>query len=176
MRFTLHDEIDFPRELVFTTIRDRLPDILPYLPNVDEIEVLESHDDGEIRRCVKRWAGSSDEIPAVVRPLIRPDILQWIDHATWDQGRWQVDWWHEMGVLPGAISAKGTNRFEADGDITIISMEGDFTIHPERLTFVPQIVARRAAPALERFIIGRVKPNLRATNEAVAAFLEDEGY
>ncbi|NOY28449.1 MAG: hypothetical protein GXP62_21540 [Oligoflexia bacterium] len=176
MRFTLTHEIPFPRDLVWTTIRDRQDDLLAYLPNVDRIELIEHQDLGQVQRFVKRWVGSSDDIPAVLRPMVKPDLIQWIDHASWDQSRWLVEWWHETGVLRGGMTSKGTNRYEADGDITLITFEGDLKIHPEAFTFLPQVIARRAAPVLERFIIGRLKPNLRATNEAVSRFMEDQEY
>jgi len=172
MRFNLTDEIEFPLELVYDTHRDKLEDILSYLPNIENIEILEKRVEGEVTRFVKRWTGSNKDVPSVVRPLLKPEYLQWIDRATWDRGRFTTDWELELGVLPGAISAKGHNRFIADGDITLIEMEGEFVIHPERLTFVPQIVARKAAPVLERFIVAQVKPNLRGTNEAIQRFLE----
>ena len=31
----------FPRDLVFQTLRERLPELVPYLPNVKRIQTLE---------------------------------------------------------------------------------------------------------------------------------------
>lgn len=174
MRFTHSDEIPWPRELVFRTFRDRTPDLLPYLPSVAELELIEENIDGPLKRSIKRWRGSSDEIPGALRPLVRPDLLEWLDHATWDEQHFTCEWRHEFRALPGAISARGTTRYSAEGEATRITIEGEFTIRPQGLTFVPQVIARKLAPTLERFVVGQIKPNLRGTNDAMAALLEDE--
>ncbi len=174
MRFTLTDEIGFPLELVYDTHRDKLEDIIDYLPNVDRIEVLESQVEGEVTRFVKRWTGSSNDVPGVLRPIVKPEYLQWIDRATWDRSRFTTEWELELDFLKGAMSARGINHFIEDGDVTIIEMEGEFNIHPERLSFVPGPIARKAAPALERFVVNLVKPNLRGTNQAVERYIEEK--
>lgn len=174
MRFTLTDEIDFPRDLVYPTLRDRTLDFLPYLVNVAEIQVIEEHTEGGVKRSIKRWRGSSDEIPAALRPLVRPDFLVWIDHATWDAHQFTCEWRHEFKALPNGVSARGLTRYEAQGDVTVVHMDGEFNIHPEGLTFVPNVLARKLSPGMERFVIERLKPNMRAANEAVASFLEDQ--
>ena len=173
MRFALTDEIAWPLELVYDTHRDKLEEILDYLPNVENIEILEKQVEGEVTRFVKRWTGSSNDIPSVLRPVVKPEYLQWIDRATWDRGAFTTAWELELDFLKGAMSARGLNRFIADGDITIIEMEGEFNIHPERLSLVPGPIARKAAPALERFVVELVKPNLRGTNQAVERFIEE---
>lgn len=174
MRFTITDEIDFPRDLVYPTIRDRIEELIDYLPNVDAIEVLEKEIDGNVHRYVKRWKASASEIPALLRPIVKPDYLQWVDHATWDGDAWTTEWRHELPFLSGAMTAHGVNRYIDDGDITTIELEGEFTIHPERLTFLPGAVARKLAPTLERFVVESIKPNLRATNQAVEQWLEEQ--
>lgn len=174
MRFTHSDEVAWPRDLVFRTLRDRTPDLLPYLPSVSELELLEEHVDGLVKRSIKRWRASSDEIPGALRPLVRPDLLEWLDHATWDERSFTCEWRHEFKALPGAVSARGLTRYEDLGGTTGITIDGEFTIRPEGLTFVPQIIARKLAPPMERFIVGQIKPNLSGTNEAMASMLEDE--
>ncbi len=174
MRFTITDEIEFPRDVVYPTMRDRIEELIDYLPNVDSIEVLEREIDGDTHRYVKRWRASATEIPGLLRPIVKPEYLQWVDHATWDGAAFTTQWHHDLPFLSGALTARGLNRYIDEGDITVIELEGEFTIHPGRLTFLPGPLARKLAPALERFVVDMLKPNLRATNQAVEQWLEEQ--
>lgn len=174
MRFTVTDEIPWPRALVFPTLRDRTLDLLPYMPNVAEIEVLDEQIEGLVKRSVKRWRGSPDEIPGPLRPLVKPELLSWIDHARWDGGAYTCEWRHEFPALPAGISARGLTRYLEEGERTVIQMAGEFTIKPEAFTFLPQLLARKLAPPMESFVIGRIKPNVTSTNAAVDTFLNDQ--
>lgn len=173
MRFTVTDEIGFPREVVYPAVRDRIEDLVDYLPNVDRIEVLEKHIEGPVHRFVKRWTASAQEVPVLLRPAIKPEYLQWVDHATWDGAAYTTEWHHDLVFLKGAMTARGLNRYIDEGDVTVIELEGEITIHPERLAFLPGPVARKLAPAIERFVVEVIKPNLRSTNQAIEAWLEE---
>lgn len=174
MRFTLTDEIGFPRDVVYAAVRDRVEELVDQLPNIDRIEVLERRIEGEVHHYVKRWTASASEVPALLRPAIKPEYLQWVDHATWDGAAYTTAWHHDLEFLRGALTARGLNRYIDEGDVTLIELEGEFTIHPERLTFLPGPVARKIAPALERFVVELVKPNLRSTNQAIERWLEEQ--
>jgi hypothetical protein len=173
VKFTLTDEIPFPRETVFRTHRDKLVEIVPYLPNVQSIVVESRVEQGPVVQLVNLWAGTADDVPAVIRPLIKPELLTWIDRATWDESKWRCDWDIQLTALPDAITARGYNLMREEDGETIIQMQGEFTIHPDRVPGVPAFVARAAAPTLERFVVGLLQPNLRKTNEAVKTWLRD---
>ena len=173
MKFSLVDEIPYDRELVFTTHRDKLVELVPYLPNVDSVVVESREEDGEIVRLVNVWSGASSDVPSVVRPIVRPEHLSWIDRATWDRGRWRCDWEITITALPEAVTARGFNTFLDEGGETVIQMNGEFVIHPEKVPGVPTFVAKRAAPALEKFVVGLLQPNLKRSNQAVLQYIED---
>ena len=173
MKFSIIDEIPYPRALVFETHRDKISEIVPYLPNVASVVVEHSEVDGSVVRQINRWTGESHDIPALLRPLIRPEVLTWLDRANWYQDKWMCDWELELAVLPKAITARGYNVFLEEGEETIIQMNGEFTIHPDRMVGASSILARQIAPAVERFIVGLLEPNLRQGNRAVLEYLED---
>lgn len=173
MKFSLTDEIPHPLDLVFKTHRDHLLDFVDHLPNVARIQILKADWEGNVLHSQKLWTGSDAGIPGIVRPMIKPEMLTWKDTATWDGDRHQVDWHLDLNVLPGALSARGTNRFEDAGQDTVIHIEGEFTLIPEKVTMVPTALVRRLAPLLERFVVGQVTPNYRTTNEAVARYIEE---
>lgn len=174
MRFTVTDEIGFPRHKVYPAIRDRIEELIDYLPNVDSIEVLERRIDGPVRHFVKRWQASATEIPVLLRPAIKREYLQWVDHATWNEADYTTTWHHDLTFLEGALSARGVNRYIDEGDVTVFELEGEFTIHPEKLTFLPGPLARKLAPSIERFVVEMIKPNLRSTNQAIEQWLEEQ--
>lgn len=175
MKFQLVDEIPFPRELVFTTFRDRLLEVVPYYGNIEKVEIPSRREEGNLVHFQNVWQGKSDDIPAVIRPILKPEYLRWVDRATWDAAAFKVDWNIDLLALPGVIVAKGTNRFRDEGGDTVFEVSGDFSIVPDKIPGVPAFAAKSAAPAIERFIVAQLQPNLRGGLRAVQRFLEDQG-
>ncbi|MEQ1503755.1 MAG: hypothetical protein ABMB14_16060 [Myxococcota bacterium] len=175
MKFSLVDEIAHPRELVYTTHRDKLQELVQYLPNVASVVTESRVVEGSLVRLVNLWTGASDDVPAPIRPILKPEHLTWVDRATWDQDKWRTDWEITLTALPEAVTARGFNTFLEEGGETVIQMNGEFLIHPDRVPGVPTFVARRAGPALERFVIGLLQPNLRRSNQAVQQYIDEHG-
>ncbi len=173
MKFNLVDEISYERELVFATHRDKLLELIDYLPNVDDVQIDSREEDAGIVRLVNVWKGSSTDIPGPLRPVLKPELLTWADRATWDQNRWRVDWEITLSALPEAVTARGHNTFHDEGDDTVIQMNGEFVLHPDKVKGVPAFVAKRIAPTLERFVVGLLQPNLKQSNAAVERYLDD---
>lgn len=175
MKFNLTDEIAFGRDQVFSTHRDKLLELVEYLPNVDEVVVDSREENGAVVQLVNLWKGASSDVPAPLRPVIKPEMLAWVDRASWDGARYRCDWHITITALPEAVTAKGFNLFLDDGDTTTIQMSGEFSIHPDKVPGVPAFMARRLAPTLEKFVVGLLQPNLKRTNQAVEEYLEDNG-
>ncbi len=173
MKFSLVDEIPHPRELVFATHRDKLVDLVPYLPNVASVVVKERVVEGEVVRLLNLWTVASSDVPAPIRPLLKPENLTYLDRASWDGSRWRCDWEITLTALPEAVTARGFNTFLDEGGETVIQMNGEFVIHPDRVPGVPTFVAKAAAPALEKFVVGLLQPNLKKSNQAVQQYIED---
>ena len=173
MKFNIVDEIPFERELVFSTHRDKLEELVPYLPNVDKVVIREREEEGDVVRLLNEWSGATSDVPAVIRPLLNPEVLTWLDRAHWDQGRWRCDWEITITALPEAISARGFSQFSDEGGETLVEMQGEFVIHPDKIPGVPTFVAKRAAGPLERFVVSLLQPNLKRSNQAVLQYLED---
>ena len=55
--------IRFPRPRVFTAYRDKLVDLVPFLPNVRGIKIQERAEEGDALRMFNVWHGGG-EIPA----------------------------------------------------------------------------------------------------------------
>ena len=80
MDFKVTEIINHPHEEVYLTYRDRLPQLVPYLPNVDDVEVLEDEDTEEGKRLLNRWIVSGS-IPRTVRPFFKDKRLSYLDRA-----------------------------------------------------------------------------------------------
>lgn len=173
MKFSLVDEIPHPRDVVFATHRDKLVELVPYLPNVASVIVEERVADGDVVRLLNLWTVASSDVPAAIRGLLRPEHLTYHDRAAWDGARWRTDWEITITALPEAVTARGFNTFLDEGGETVIQMNGEFVIHPDRLPGVPTFVARAAAPALEKFVVGLLQPNLKKSNQAVQQYIDD---
>ena len=173
MRIHVIDELPYERELVFSTHRDRLRELVPYLRGVDRIDVSERQIDGSVVRFENVWYGTSNDVPAVIRPILKPELLRWIDRAAWDQDAWRCDWEIELTALPDAVTARGTSRFRDEGAETVVEITGEFSINPDRIPGVPAFAARRAQPTIERFVVGLLEPNLTEANRAVEQYIED---
>lgn len=174
MKFSLVDEIPHPRDLVFSTHRDKLVDLVPYLLNVQSVVVESRVVEGDLVKLTNLWTGASDDVPAPIRPLLRPEHLTWVDRAVWDGAKYRTDWEITLTALPEAVVARGFNTFLEEGGETVIQMNGEFLIRPDRIPGIPAFVAKAAAPAFERFVVGLLQPNLRRSNSAVRQYIEDQ--
>ena len=91
--------IGAPRLVAFRAYRDRLRELLPFLPDVRSLKVTKEtvYRLGRIERS-QVWVGGGD-IPAGLRMFVTPLALTWTDHAVWREGdiacAWEV-FTHEM--------------------------------------------------------------------------------
>lgn len=167
--------IPFPRPLVYATYRDRLTELVPYLPNVRAIEVRSRTERDGVIELVNVWHGGG-EVPAAARAFLSEAMLSWTDYATWRAADWATDWRTETHSFREAVRAEGTNRFFEDGPgATRLEIRGAIAIDPTRIRGVPAFLARRVAPAVEEFLVGRIKPNLVEVGQGVARLLREQG-
>ena len=142
MKFSLVDEIPHPRELVFSTHRDKLLELVQYLPNVASVVTESRIEEGEVVKLVNVWTGASGDIPAPVRPLLKTEHLMWVDRAQWDRDRWRCDWEITLSAIPEAVSARGFSTFLEEGSETVVQMNGEFLI-----TRSGSAASQRSSPA-----------------------------
>ena len=161
--------LPFPRERVFSTYRDKLVELVPYLPAVRGIEVRERVDEPPITRLVNVWHGGGD-IPAAARAFLSQKMLSFTDRARWDQAQWTCDWQMEAHSFREAVHAAGQNRFvEADGGCRL-EIRGELRIDGTKLP-VPRFLASTTGSAVARFLAGVIRPNLLETAKGVERFL-----
>ena len=160
--------IDHPRERVFMTYRDRLPEVASYIPDIEAINELLRSRDGVISTVHNEWI-SDKEVPGVLSKFVKKRDLCWDDFAKWDDDGHRLD----TRVFTEAVRCGGRNRFVAEGQSTRVIISGELDIDVERIRAIPKIVARRLKPRLEQFIVALVTPNLTEVNRSLQRFMDE---
>ena len=168
-------DIPFAREQVYAVYRDRLPQLVPYLPNIREIVQKSRTEEGHLVKVLNLWKGGG-EIPAAARSVVSEKLLEWDDDATWDNHAFTCEWRIVTPHFKDAVYAAGNNTFEALGpDRTRLTIRGELTIDGARVPGVPKFLAKTVAPVVEKFLIAAIKPNLLEVSKGVERFLKEKG-
>jgi hypothetical protein len=171
MELRADTRIAFPRPLVFSAYRDKLSDLVEYLPNIRRIEVMQRKDDGHIVELTNIWHGGGD-VPAVARAFVSEAMLAWTDTVRWDETSFTADWQVKTHSFPEAVTCRGRNTFLEEGDQTVFQMRGDLTIDPAKLKGVPRLLAGGVAKAVEEFLVKKIGPDNVEVAQGVAKYLE----
>ncbi|MDZ8183776.1 MAG: hypothetical protein RMX96_02795 [Nostoc sp. ChiSLP02] len=164
-------KIYFPRSLVYASYRDKLLELVPYIPNVRYIEVRSRTEVSSNVYTINDWHGGS-EIPAAARVLLSEDMLSWTEYNTWNQDLFTVEWRIETHAFTEAVKCYGKNRFLSDGNSTVIESRGELTIDPKQIKGVPFFLANTIAHVVEDFLGKTIQPNLLAMSAGVRQYLE----
>ena len=174
MEFNVSEIVHHPLEQVYVTTRDRLLELVPYLPNVDAVETLEREPLSDGVRLLNRWKVSG-AVPRLARPFFSDKMATYLDHARWRDADRAVDWRFEIGVCAQAVDCHGQNFFRAGSTpgTTEVALTGHLDIDVARIRGVPRLF-HGLAPHVERFVLGLVRPNLVAVSRAVGRLLDDQ--
>uniref|UniRef100_B8HTV7 Cyclase/dehydrase n=1 Tax=Cyanothece sp. (strain PCC 7425 / ATCC 29141) TaxID=395961 RepID=B8HTV7_CYAP4 len=163
--------IPFPRALVYATYRDKLLDLIPYLPNVRNIEVKSRSEQNGRVYIVNEWHGGG-EIPAAARALLSEAMLSWTDRAVWNDQEFSTNWRIETHAFTEAVHCSGRNLFQAEAEGTVIVSEGELHIDSHQIHGVPGFVAHLIGGVVEDFLSHKIEPNLVQLGEGVQHYLE----
>lgn len=165
--------VKHPVELVWTTIRDRMPEIVPMLDDVASVRVVERRSDGNgMVQLVNEWRVRVD-VPAALSAILPPDQLGWIDRAEWDESTHECHWAIEPFLLPGAIDCTGMTRFEPaiGGRGTRITFAGTLGVDRSRLGGIASSLGVPVSAGLEMIVSTMIPKNFRKTTEALEKWL-----
>jgi hypothetical protein len=164
-------KIAFPREQVWNTYVEELEKLIEYLPNVSNIERKSREEAADVIKLVRLWTAKAT-LPDVAKSIVKPNMMQWTDYASWDHGKYRCDWRIESGALPKALECGGSTLYEETSSGCLVSLRGNLTIHPEHVPGVPRILARTIQPIVERVIVAGIEPNLRGIASGVEKYLK----
>jgi hypothetical protein len=164
--------LPFPRSLVYTTYRDKLAEVVPYLHNVRGIEVKSRQEKDGLIYLTNEWHGGG-EIPAAARAVLSDAMLSWTDFATWNEANFSTDWRIQTHAFTEAVHCRGKNLFLPDGNGTLIQSRGELRIDTNQIHGVPHFLAGMVAGMVEDFLSKKIAPNLQQFGEAVCRYLEN---
>jgi hypothetical protein len=163
--------LPFARPVVFTAYRDRLLDLLPFLPNVRRIELGSSVREGSVTERINVWHGGG-EIPAVARAVISEAMLSWTDRARWDEDAFVCDFRVETHAFTEAVCCEGRHTFVEDGAGTRIETRGVLAIDATKVKAVPRLFASRVGHLVEEFLAAKIEPNLIEVTRGLGRYLQ----
>jgi hypothetical protein len=165
--------IDRPLDQVYKLVRDELPKLVPYMPNIERIEVKKHAPmgDGKIE-VINHWYAVA-EIPALAKKFISPEIFSWKDMAKWNDQEHAVEYVMESFLANDLFEAKGKNFFTAVGDKTELKVTCNIKIYADRVPGVPRLLAGKVLPLVEGLIERMLKPNLASLGKGLNQYFKD---
>ncbi len=175
MDFRAETVIEGPRDAVYRINRDKLLELLPYLPNVRKIEVTSHKEEaGRIKR-VNVWHGGG-EIPGAVRGFLSEGLLSWTDYAEWDEATFSVSWRSESHSFKDAVDSRGRSEFSVLGPTrSKITILGKLDVDAAKVKGVPKLVAGTIGKQIEKFLIKQVQDNLLEVGKGTEQYLREKG-
>jgi len=170
MEISSQVHLPYPREQVYRTYRDRLPELVAWMPNVRAIDLKERSEQPHTLDMVLIWHGGG-EIPAAARALLSEAMLSWTDYSHWDDRDYSTQWRIAPHAFTEAVDCQGKNHFIAAPEGTIITSRGHLRIDPQHIHGVPGFLAGMIARAVEDYLGQQIEPNFQQLATSVAAFL-----
>ena len=177
MRFDATSKVAFPADVVVRTLIVHMGGLADFMPNISGIEtrVVEERPDGRVK-TVRMWQGTAASLPVVLRPFMTKNSLAWIDYSIWDLTAGTCDWYIENTHSRFSVCS-GLNSFVVDPEApdtnSLMKIEGDFTVFPDKIPAMPGFLGKRVAPTIERIIVGFMMPNFAAMAVGANALLSD---
>ena len=110
MELSQTEIIERPISEVYALVRDDLQKIVPFLPNVDKIEVKEHNEKDETHtEVVNHWYGKVD-MPSLLKNLSAKNF-SWKDIACWNNESHYVDFQLQSFLANDLFEARGRNTF-----------------------------------------------------------------
>ena len=172
MKIHVVSPLPWSREQVFTAYRDHLPDMVQYLPNIQKIEVAKRTEATPgVIALENHWYGRA-EIPKAAQSIIKPELLRWIDRATWYNDEWRCDWQIELFFLKEAVSCRGEDTFKETGPRSCeMVITGDLSIDLHKVPGIPSFLVGSLQPQIEKFIVSLITPNFHTVNQGISRYL-----
>ncbi|MCB1152095.1 MAG: DUF2505 family protein [Deltaproteobacteria bacterium] len=173
-QFTYSDELKYPRDIVYPVFRNESIRLADYLPNIALIEEIERHEHEEGVSFILKWHARA-KLPGPAAKLIPENAMTWVDKATYFDATHSVNYELTFPMLGEAVRVHGTNRFEAVGDKTRVTVSGTIEADINKIPFAPKMVLKRVVPLVQDFAAKQTEPNLIEMNRGIEKYLEESG-
>ncbi|MFH1132273.1 MAG: hypothetical protein V1754_13125 [Pseudomonadota bacterium] len=173
MKIEGRNRISHPAKLVFETLRDKNPELVAFMPNIESCKVLSREEKPPVVHLRSRWQGTNDDVPKLLRPFVSRDLAAWLDKAEWDEKTLVCTWAVESVIAKNVFDCKGTTTISDEGDGTsLFVMDAELHIHTDKVPGVPKFLANKVRAPLEKFIANALSPNLTSISNAVQKYLD----
>lgn len=173
MKIEHTDIINAPLDKVYKLVKDDLPKIVQYLPNIRDIKVLERSQVGGKDFIINQWFAEAN-IPALAKKFVSEEMFSWKDSAYWNDAEHRVDYEIEPFFAKGIYEAKGSNIFQAADDKMKLTLKCEVHIYPERVPGIPKFIAKQIHPVLEQMLEKMLAPNLTSLGKGLKEYLKAE--
>lgn len=173
MQLSADAALPFPRPRVFSAYRDKLVELVEFLPNIRRIEERSREDDGPRSEIVNVWHGGGD-IPAAARAVLSEDMLTWTDYASWDESEYTCAWRIETHSFTEAVSCQGKNHFIETQSGTRLEIRGELRVDATKIRGVPRLLAKTVGKAVEDLLVKKITPNLISVSDGLRRYLETD--
>ena len=172
MEISTDNLIPFGRILVFNTYRDKLLDLIPYMPNINWVKVKSQRREGAITYSVNDWQGGGD-IPGAARAILSEDLLAWSEFNTWNETEYTQQWSIKTHAFSEAVHCAGMTHFLEHDGATRVETRGQMRIDPKQIKGFPSFMVGGIARVVEEFLASKIPPNLDQMSEGVSCYLRE---
>lgn len=160
-----------PQPELWTAMRDHLVDFAGQIADIEEIRQIERTTDTDgLVHIVNEWR-VRQQVPAVLRSVLKTSELSWIDRNAWDAKDAVCTWAIEPRFLTESITCSGTTSFSPamGGHGTRVTFAGEFELKSGVLGSLGGLQSVLSG-FIESIVTTIIPRNLRAVVEAAAAF------
>lgn len=165
---------NYPAKIVFETYRDFHEEYAKHIPNVTKITVKERRKiEKHKTRVVTVWNGSG-HIPVVVRHIVKPEMISWIEYDIYDEEEMVYTWRCEPFYFKEFFTCEGICKYISEEENkTKVELDGILRVYIPRFPGVPDKVAQKAGEVVEKKIGEYLYPNLDATVQAIKRLIKE---
>ena len=168
-------KMNAPIEKVWAAYKDKLLDIKDYMPEVEEIKILEREENGQITNQVNEWTLAASDIPSSIKKFVPPGLLKFTDTAKWNSDAMTCEFVNIPSDGSGLYKISGFNTFLQSGSVTTLTMSLNIEFDAGKIPGVPKFLAKTIMPQVEKLLAQSIAKNLEGTANAVVKFVENEG-
>ncbi len=153
-------------------MRDHLVDFSGRIADIEEVREIDRRTDADGVVCIVNAWRVRQQMPAMVRSVLKTDEISWIDRNTWDSGTYTCAWTIEPDFLTEHIACSGRTSFTTamGGQGTRVIFEGELDIDQSVLHGALGSAERLLAGSIESIVATAIPHNLRGVVEAAADF------
>ena len=175
MKLEHRDLIPANADQIYGIVKNQLPDLVPYLPSVQKIELLEHKIlPNNKEQIINHWFADID-IPSILTKFINKDLLSWKDTAIWDPKNLKVDYTLESFIANDLFEATGCNQFiEKNQNEMELLVSCEVLLNADKIPGVPKLMKKTVTPIMEGLIEKMIQPNLKSLGQGLKLFLSEK--